>query len=384
MQQHRPKALSRRVLRRAWVVIVCLGIAGAISAQANTTRTVYWSSSTTLLVPSEIGQAYDARQQAATYAALLPLDDGVAAAVANKLGISPGQVRGGLSVTNVLNTSLVVITFRAATPQLAARGLREYSAAVSGPNPASPAIQPNTLAVFNAPTPPSRSTTGVPVLPIGLILGAIAGVAVAVILDRIDPRADSAEIVERVVGAPVTDIAAASRESLAALAERWHTLAGRGGSVALVGTDERSVPAALAAARAIAASTSVAGRPGFRVAVNLPPRDRDIELTAARYRAAAILADVTNDSAGIVLVPAQGTWREDGELTAVGADVVVLVVRAGRPLRDAEDAVRTLTMLGRPPSWCLLVPQSMGPLLSRTSTDDIRSNALAEERSRAT
>jgi len=382
MRHRRRTVLSRRVFRRLWVVGLCLGIAGVISAQASSARTVTWSSSTTLLVPTLIGHAYDAQQQATTYAALIPLDDGIATAVARQTGMSPNEVRGGLTVTNVQNTSLIVITFHAATPQLAARGVRAFSAAVSGPSPVSEAIQPNSLTVFNAPSPPGRSTSGGPILPIGIMLGAIAGIAAAVILDRVDLRADDTETVERVVNAPVTDVREASRESLAALAERWRDLAGNTGNVALIAVDRAAVPAASAAARAIVAATALAGPSGpigFRVAIGRPTSDRDVEHVVGRYHTPGM-----DDRTTLVLVPAEGTWRDDGELTAVGADAVVLVVREGQRLQDAEDAARRLSMLGRPPSWCLVVPGSSRRFGYMPTDDVLMREPRAEERSRAT
>lgn len=154
-------------------------------------------------------------------------------------------------------------------------------------------------------------------MPIGIVLGLCLGLALFVAWDRYDPRADDARAVEAQFGIPVTALGPRSYDgALRAVLERWRSLA----------SSDRSATVALVAATA--QSAEAAGTVSKRLA--------SVKIEAETL----IEAGPPGGPAG-------------GELIAVEASLVVLVVAAGERLVEARRTFQTLDELGAAPRWAI-------------------------------
>jgi capsular polysaccharide biosynthesis protein len=361
---HHPPASRVRIWptlrRRWWVALVTTAAAVAAALLIANVRDSSHTASATAVVPSGSkgpGSANDAEQLAATYAAMIPEDQRILRALAHDIRLTQKQVESRVTVVNTSDTALLQLRFTDSSADGAVKGARALARAVS--HGASRNIRPATIGIVRVPDKPLGSagggTTGIA---IGAILGLFLGGVIMVFLERADARADRFRELEDVIGLPVTELGKRSVGPQVALVERWRSLGARDPArIALVPASRRAEDAAMAAAEALAAAARERGQ-DVRV-------ERVVGAASARRHelvgpGGEQLVDEEASAAAVRLVPSAGPGREpSGESVGLASDVVVLVQRAGAPLRQASARLDTLRGLGIQVERGLLVPRRL-------------------------
>lgn len=328
------------------MICILVGAAAGLLAAARTTVT--WTDQAVLFVPAAgsqaaanaaqtrgPGQATEARVLASTYAASIPTDDAILGTLAQAVGRTPADVRQRLTVTNEVNTALLTVAYRGTTSTEAANGIRTVLTSLTTAANQTLTVGPGTLKVSQSPGAPQQTSSGVPPVPLGVVLGLLIGVIVAVARDRSDPRVDLASALSPVVGTPVTLLSAREPDRVVALA---HLLADALDErspidVVPVRDDDRAVAQQLASALTAAS-----------------PASRRLVYATSPVTATAI-------AAGDPRVPTGGTS--------------ILVVTRGAPVRAVAQAVSGAVPISGAPKWTVVVDK--GALKPRRG-------ALAEER----
>jgi capsular polysaccharide biosynthesis protein len=318
------------LLRRRWWLLALTTAAVGLAAYAVTSlQKESYISQALAVVPAGAtsdapGSATDAEQLAATYAALIPQDVQIRAAVASEMGLEPDEVESKLSVVNTSDTALLELRYQDSDANRSVAGARALAAAVD--DNSSPNIPGQTLNSVQLPTEPLADTPGGDAagLLAGLLLGAFLGGVLMVFLERADARGDDDRDFEDAAGLPATSLGRRAAGPQGALIERWESLAAEEPArVALV-------PAARGAERA-------AERAASALELAARGRGRDLELT-----------------------PAAGPGREpSGESVGLSSDVVALVTRKGDPLRGVAKRLAELNSFGIEVERILVVPRHM-------------------------
>jgi capsular polysaccharide biosynthesis protein len=318
------------LLRRRWWLLALTTAAVALAGYAVTSVSKEsYTSQALAVVPAGAtsdapGSATDAEQLAATYAALIPQDERIRAAVGREMRLPPGEVEEKVSVVNTSDTALLELRYQDASAERSVRGARALAAAVD--DNTSPNIPGKTLNPVRLPSEPLADTPGGDAagLLAGLLLGAFLGGVLMVFLERADARGDDERDFEDATGLPATSLGRRSAGPQAALVERWESLS----------TNEPPrvgfVPAVRRAEKAAERATEVLGR-------------------AARMR-----------GRDVAFEPARGPGREpSGESVGLSSDVVVLVARRGDPLRAAAKRLAELGSFGIEVERILMVPRHL-------------------------
>jgi capsular polysaccharide biosynthesis protein len=346
--------------RRWWVALVTTAAALAAALAIANVRDSSHTASATAVVPSGSkgpGSANDAEQLAATYAAMIPEDQRIVAAVAHDLALTRKQAESRITVVNTSDTALLQLRFTDPSADRAVKGARALAHALS--HGASRNVRRATIGIVRVPNEPLGSAGGGATgVAIGAILGLFMGGVIMIFLERADARADRFRELEDAIGLPVTELGKRSVGPQVALVERWRSLAARDPArVALIPANRRSEDAAVAAAEALA----------------MAARERGHDVSVERVMAAAgarmgelvgpggePLAEDEGGATAVRLVPSAGPGREpSGESIGLASDVVVLVQRAGAPLRQASARIDTLRGLGIQVERGLLVPRRL-------------------------
>jgi capsular polysaccharide biosynthesis protein len=251
---------------------------------------------------------------ATTYTELIGQDDAVIAAAAQATRTSLTVARGDIAASQVAGTSIIDIDFNGNDARQAQIGAAAVVNAVTGAHPVSSSIPAGALDVVSASRPASKQGRSVPggPIPIGIVLGFLVGIAVLTAWDRQDSRIVSAATLEHEVGLPVTVLR--SKGTLVAMQARWTQLAGvPEPTIALVGATCGAQPAEVAEQLLAQAPEGI------------------------EYALAAVVGD-----------------GGDGDIVAMRADLVVLVVRQGGRIRDVRRTIADLTRLGASPRWAVL------------------------------
>jgi capsular polysaccharide biosynthesis protein len=318
------------LLRRRWWLLALTTAAVALAAYAVTSvQKESYISQALAVVPAGAtsdapGSATDAEQLAATYAALIPQDERIRAAVGREMRLPPGEVEEKVSVVNTSDTALLELRYQDASAERSVTGARALAAAVD--DNTSPNIPGKTLNSVRLPTKPLADTPGGDAagLLAGLLLGVFLGGVLMVFLERADARGDDDRDFEDATGLPATSLGRRSGGPQGALVERWESL-----------------------------STGDPSRVGF------VPASRSAEKAAGR--AAAVLGEAAGmRGREVAIEPAAGPGREpSGESVGLSSDVVVLVARKGDPLRGAAKRLTELRSFGIEVERILLVPRRM-------------------------
>jgi hypothetical protein len=351
--------------RRGWVLAVSVVVVTIVVAGASKAADTVYIGEAIAVVPSGAGEgkpgsAGEANKLAFTYAGLIPQDGRVRARVAATLG---RRATGAIVSFNDPQTALVRLRYENKDPAVAVRGARAIAEAVTGPDPITTAIAPDSLLLSRLPERAFRKAgpTNTPI-PIGVTLGLFLGVVLVAAWARADPRVDNADALRRTLSVPVTDASALTATSTHALLTRWMTLAGSSPAhVAMV-------PVGGPPANDLSRVLLLIGRgQGVRVAVGerndgvggvgTARDDRTWNAlvsaaTAGRLRPAESEVD-------LVLVRAGEIGSEAaGEAVALACDLTVLVVRGGTQVAAVTRAVTTLAQFGLDVAWAVLVTPS--------------------------
>jgi capsular polysaccharide biosynthesis protein len=330
--QHRTGSRIRLMplLRRRWWLLALTTAAVALAAYAVTSiQKETYTSQALAVVPAGAtsdapGSATDAEQLAATYAALIPRDERIQAAVGREMRLPPKEVAKKVSVVNTSDTALLELRYQDASPERSVLGARALAAAVD--HNTSPNIPRNTLNPVELPSEPLADTPGGDAAGVlaGLLLGLFLGGVLMVFLERADSRGDDDRDFEDATGLPATSLGRRSAGPQSALVERWESL-----------------------------SSSDPARVGFVPAVR--GAEKAAERAADALGQAARMLDRE-----IAIEPAAGPGREpSGESVGLSSDVVVLVARKGDPLRSAEKRLAELRSFGIEVERVLVVPRRL-------------------------
>jgi capsular polysaccharide biosynthesis protein len=292
--------------------------------------------------PSEGINPDDADHLATTYAGVIPADNTLLSDVARATGQSSSQVGQNLSVVNEQNTSILQISFKAATPAAAAKGARTAATLVSGASPVAAGIVPSSIAVVSQPqTPALAAKHSSKAIVIGAALGLLLGLVLLVAWERSDPRIRDTRELSSQVGCPATPVDRLSPNAAHALVERWASL-----------TDH--VPARVAV---LPADPSVATQTEAAIGVLREGAGRLVRYVDARSGMLPEDVDGGNGdgSTGVVLVHAAAPGGESaGEAIALGCDLTVVAVPAGARAAEIRELGEELTHFGIVPVWALL------------------------------
>jgi capsular polysaccharide biosynthesis protein len=320
------------VRRRAWLLALGLvagavggdvaGAHGASSYAATAVLEVQSSAST-----NAVSSANGAEELAVTYAALIPTDEALLARVGAEVGVGTSALGHHLSVEAVSGTALIDVRYASGTSSGAVRGADDVAHALTT-SPPGHAITPGSLSLVSTARSAARGGSlhryG---LPIGVLLGLVVGAGTALVAERTDRRVDDVDGLSAAAGCSATsEPGGISASELAA---------------ALTTTGEEPVvfvplsPGEESAAAALAVRVAQARtRPGPR---------------AGNADASGTAAPAVTVSAPFTTSPQQSSGR---------SGTSVLVVAAGQRAASVQEAAERLRLLGRGPTWAVLVPRA--------------------------
>jgi polysaccharide biosynthesis transport protein len=199
------------IRRRWWVLLVAVIVATPVGGLVASIRPGSYSASMVFVVRSSgaTGIAPDAAQRlASTYAALMPEDDLITQAIGHAVKRRSTDVKGRLTAVNPVNTALIRVTYQGATAAEAAAGMAALQKALTGPQPASPAVRANSLLPVQAATIVAPSSRLMAIV-LAAMLGLCSGAVIVITLERSDVRIDDREtLAELAPEVPVLDTVA--------------------------------------------------------------------------------------------------------------------------------------------------------------------------------
>ncbi len=185
--------------RRWWLLVLCIlaGTAGGYVARASQ-KPMYTASSEVVVTTGASqqgpGDANDANALALTDASILPSDHALLTKVSRELGVPISAVAQHLSASVETGTSVVLVSFDAASPAEAIKGANAVGRAITSDNEEFSAIPNGSLALVQLAN--GAGTSGLLYnygLPIGALFGLVIGLIFVMALERADPRADDVE-----------------------------------------------------------------------------------------------------------------------------------------------------------------------------------------------
>jgi capsular polysaccharide biosynthesis protein len=304
--------------RRWWLLLLCLaaGTGGGYYARAH--QSVMYTASAELAVVSGAsasgpGSANDANALAVTYASIIPLDQLEMQQVADSTRLSLQTVTKSVSAVAVSGTSAIVLSFKATSADQARNDVNQFAKVVTTAPPNS-AVPGRSLTVVELATSASRSgelrNFGIP---LGIILGLLAGAIAVLAIERADPRVDDVEDLAAITGTAVSLFPGTIQQIEMA---RSIALAGRGSSD-----------------------------------VTIVPFSKSEE-AKAEFLWTYLTRGVRQSETRLKLL---GTGRLRNAQLAEETGPTALVVRPNTRARAVHAAVLRLQMLGRDPVWAVLV-----------------------------
>jgi capsular polysaccharide biosynthesis protein len=321
---------------------------------------------TVLLVPSGASRATavsadQANKLAITYAALIPQDSSVVAAVAKDVGRPRSEVQRDLSVVNQKDTSLLRVSYQSDTPSKARAGARATTSAVSGSTPATDAIQPQSLQVVSVPRAAGAPTAKgkAPAVTIGALIGLALGFVLLVAWERSDPHIRDPRDLSAHLGCPATPVDRLSGGAAHALLDRWSALTpNRPARVAVLPGD-----AGMEAATDAVIGRLVQGGGGSATVAE-----------AGDVRDGTVSSNGTapDDDGDVVLVRAGAVGgARAGQAVALGCDLTIVVVPVGIKAADVRSLAEDLGDFGIVPVWALLSPRRSSRVMATTQRERV-------------
>jgi capsular polysaccharide biosynthesis protein len=287
------------------------------------------------------GNGDQAEAVAEILTALIPNDHATLSSVARTLGVPYQTVSAAVSATNEQSTSLIDLTYTAASPALAQRGATLLATAVSGAHPVSPNIPHGSLQIVALPRRPPVHKLLIPALPIGLVLGLLLGGVLATAAARSRPRVRNAEDLREVAGCPTVTLSRDTAELIESLVSRLEPVGGSAETrVAFVPVNQEAVSCAQQLVERVNRIAEELGNSGEE-----PPSAGSLSaIRTPRRRVRAVVTPIgTSDS----VVSAASAALEDA---------AILVAPAGSVDTDVEPFVRSLHDYKRPPILAVLAP----------------------------
>lgn len=309
--------------RRAWLVAIGV-LAGSVGGFYASSRAGTAYTATSVLVVQANGataatsSANGAQALAVTYAALIPDDQALLRRVAAELGVPATAMVHSLAVQSEAGTALVEIRFSWQDPATAVRGANDVAQLLSSGHPPGRAIAAGSVATVSSADAAAHSGTlhkyG---LPLGVLGGLVVGIGAALVAERTDRRIDDLD-------------------ALGSASDCSATV----------------VPGGLTAAE-LARSLQRSG--GDAVTV-VPVRAEQHE--AANDLAWAVRETWPGTAGGSAAVPeilVSPAFADAPQSVSAGTGQTVLVVGAGERAVAVREVVERLRLLGRGPTWAVLV-----------------------------
>jgi hypothetical protein len=263
-----------------------------------------------------------------------------------------------MSASNDLNTALVRIDYRAASPERARAGAATVLNAIAGPHPVSGNIAPKSLSVVSEPNKVTSSRSVKALAAVGVILGLALGALLIFTWERMDPRIDDVNQLSSELGCPASSFEAISDPSTAALLERWKALARQ----------------------------PLARRPQLRVALVPVTARVERKLRVVAEKLSRGLADRTDavSRGGPACQLLESGVLGDGSAdvgVAMSSDVTIMVVERGTPRAAVHDAASVLHTFGIAPAWAILIGSGAHAVAYRARPRSVRPVEEAAEAS---
>lgn len=201
-----PNARPRRshgLLRTyAWLILTATAVTLAVAAAVATSAPTTYTASSQVVVKPQLTEGAPIQPQMGTERAIA-LSGEVAEHAAERLGTSPDAARDGLSVTVMLETTVLQIEYTAATPEAAVNGALAFTNAYVDYRNATGTAR--TAEVVTAPQLPAEGSGANLLLVLGL--GGLAGIALGIgaawAWDRATDRIRDGAELEELTGVPV-------------------------------------------------------------------------------------------------------------------------------------------------------------------------------------
>jgi len=345
--------------RRALVVLLSVLLAATAAAFTASSQRATYSSRAVLLVPpsqqsggagaaargSFLGDPADADRLASTYAVLLNEDVALFEAAGDAAGVTVEELGAAVSASQIEDTSLIEVIVRTNSEGLTGRILDEFVAtATTSTEPRSRAIATGSLRAVRLEEPQADSPQSVLLaVTAGALLGAVLGVAVAVLRERSDPRIDTAADLVGLVDAPVQVLSSSSVESVL---EGWRRRVGAGGAVVAVQCDENEEKPLGEALTNLVHDAGVRVEPAVGATSENPP---GLE---------ALLVDMSgvtqHAEPPLRLYPTAPAVFTNGRRAAVEGGLIVCVVAAGTLESAAVEGLRALARVDIAPDLVLI------------------------------
>jgi capsular polysaccharide biosynthesis protein len=267
---------------------------------------------------------------AATYATVIPLDTSIQTALERAL---PGHKNPNFTATNDPNTAVLRVGFEAPTSTESINGTRAVAQAISGPNPMSETIAPDSVAIARLPTSASRSATAGELVAVGAVLGLLLGLVLVAFWRSRDARIDDLRELRHYLKCPSFEV---DTRTSAGLRPLFNALADATGDTTAV-----------------------------------------VPCSRRQERAADALCRILNNAfgAGHVTRTAVPGSEDAGELAAAATDTRILVITPGIRVAELEDAVEILGRFEASPSHAILAVAGdlIGETKARTKSDVVSS-----------
>jgi len=303
------RKLAIEARRRGWVILLAVLLVALAGWAVGRSKAPSYEAEAVLLVHAAVPvaeQPNSSSQLAATYTALIPLDRKVETSVQTQLPEVEGK---SYTVANDPNTAVLRVSFNAATSAGAIEGAGILSRLISGGDPITANIKPNTISIAALPTQADKSAASSELLVISIFLGLLLGFVLVGFWRPRDVRIDTLRDLRQQLPCPCFAIDLDSRSGLHPLFD------------VLAGMDVRTL-----------------------AVVPCTTGDKD--------SAQALVRALTNafgaDRAIATGVPGSG---EAGELAAATADATIVVVRTGGRAMELSRATDLLHRYGADPAY---------------------------------
>jgi capsular polysaccharide biosynthesis protein len=271
--------------RRGWVILLAVLLVVLVGWAVSRSKDPSYEAEAVLVAHAAVPiaeQPNSSSQLAATYTPLISLDRKIETSVENQL---PEVEAKSYTVANDPNTAVLRVNFSARTSDGAIEGARVLSLLISGGNPVSGNIKPNTISIVSLPTDAEKSTASSQLLVVSIFLGLLLGFVLVGFWRPRDVRLDTLRDLRQHLPCPCFAIDLETRSGLHPLFDVLADMDGR--TLAVVpctSKDKGSVQALVKALKnAFGADRAIAtGVPGSDEAGELAAADADAAIVVVR------------------------------------------------------------------------------------------------------
>jgi capsular polysaccharide biosynthesis protein len=363
------------MLRRRALIVLFAAIMGAIGASAvaaeqQTTYSARAVVAVPVFVPSDddaadpaadetaLGRPQDASRLALAYASLILEDLSILQVVSGDTGQPVDELAEVISVENRVDTPILEIVVDGSDAEVVAATMTSFVAALTGPEPATPSIAPDSLQTVRVEEPVASTSTGLlQALVAGLVLGAAIGVVVAIFWERSHPRIDTASEVTTLIGLPARDTRRITDGSGTWVLQRWAELAGESGRVLIVACEPLKLSEVTTVGMELAESLDVTAIDRQQPSLPLAFGDYgDGEIRPGRDLAITVPYPGGNGEDRRILIRAAYPLDNGNGFRPETArpGLVVIAIARGTLADDVVADVDTLTGAGITPGWAVL------------------------------